>query len=283
MNWSQHWPAPAKINRFLRITGRRADGYHNLQTLFQFVEPIDHLHFAITDDGEIQRRGGLPGLAAADDLVVSAARALQQVAGIERGAVIQVEKRIPAGGGLGGGSSDAATTLVALNQLWGCGLDREALSQLALSLGADVPVFVAGQAAWAEGVGDRLLPMAPDRPWLVLLDPGVAVSTAVVFQDAKLTRHSPHTTIRDLSVGQVKNDCESVVRRLYPTVSEALDALSVYGPAMLTGTGGCMFALFSDRQAAEDAAEQLRERWTVWVCQASNHSPLVSRLGAEGH
>lgn len=283
MRWSQDWPAPAKINRFLRITGRRCDGYHNLQTLFQFVEPVDQLSFAITEQGEIQRQGGLAGLAAAEDLVVRAAKLLQDTAAIKSGAVIHVDKRIPAGGGLGGGSSDAATTLVALNHLWGCGLDQPALSQLALRLGADVPVFVAGQAAWAEGVGEQLWPMAPDCPWLVLLDPGVGVSTAAVFQDSKLTRNSPHTTIRDLSVGVDENDCESVVRRLYPAVSEALDALSVYGRAMLTGTGGCMFAPFNTRQAAEHAAEQLQERWTVWVCQASNQSPLVSRLGAEGH
>lgn len=283
MRWSSNWPAPAKINRFLHITGRRADGYHNLQTLFQFAEPIDYLHFAVTDDAEIRRQGGLAGLAAADDLVVRAAKLLQRSADTKHGVTIHVDKHIPAGGGLGGGSSDAATTLVALNWLWDCGFDQKTLAQLALRLGADVPVFVAGQAAWAEGVGDRLSPMAPDCPWLVMLNPAVAVSTAEVFQDAKLTRHSPHTTIRDLSAGDVKNDCEPVVRRLYPTVSEALDALSAYGPAMLTGTGGCMFAPFNARQAAEDAAEQLRERWTTWVCQASNHSPLVSRLGAEGH
>ncbi len=283
MDWSENWPAPAKINRFLRITGRRPDGYHTLQTLFQFVQPVDYLSFAITDDGVIQRQGGLPGLPAADDLVVRAAQALQQAAHVSQGAVIQLEKRIPAGAGLGGGSSDAATTLVALNHLWGCGLDTAALAGLALDLGADVPVFIAGEAAWAEGVGDQLSPMTPDCPWLVVLNPGVAVSTAAVFRDPKLTRHSPHTTIRDLSAGEINNDCEPVVRRLYPVVSEALDALSVYGPAMLTGTGGCMFATFNAQKAAEHAAEQLRDRWMVWVCQAANHSPLVSRLGAEGH
>ncbi len=281
--WSLDWPAPAKINRFLHITGQRPDGYHALQTVFQFVEPVDWLSFAVTADGGIERQGGLADLAPGDDLVVRAAEALQRRSGVSFGALIHLDKRIPAGAGLGGGSSDAATTLVALNRLWGCGFSTQALAELGRSLGADVPVFIRGLAAWAEGIGEELTPMQPDCPWLVLLDPGVAVSTAAVFGDAKLTRHSPHTTIRAFSAGAVRNDCESVVRRLYPVVGEALDALSVHGPAMLTGTGGCMFAPFDSPQRADEAAGLLSERWRVWVCQAGNRSPLLDRAGAEGH
>lgn len=282
-NQSSDWPAPAKINRFLHVLRQRSDGYHDLQTLFQFVAPCDRLDFQITSDGMIQREGGLPGLSAEADLVVRAASALQQSAGIRQGARITIDKHIPAGGGLGGGSSDAATTLVALNHLWGCHWSQAALIRLGLSLGADVPVFITGKAAWAEGVGEQLSPVMVDCPWLVLLDPGVSVETASVFQHPKLTRHSPHTTIRGFSAETTRNDCESVVRRLHPAVSEALDALAAFGPARLTGTGGCMFATFDSRGQAEQVAAEVADHGQVWVCQASNRSPLLTRLEAEGH
>jgi len=269
------WPAPAKINRFLHVTGRRADGYHQLQTLFQFVEPLDWLVFEPLAGGAIERSGGLAGLDAEDDLTVRAGRLLQREAGVQAGAHIRLRKRIPAGGGLGGGSSDAATTLVALNHLWGCGLDTEALAALGLRLGADVPVFVRGQAAWGEGVGECLVPAAADEPWLLLADPGVPVATGRVFADAKLTRSSPHITIRALDAGETRNDCEAVVRRLYPAVGRALDALARVGEPRLTGTGGCAFVAFAEEAAARAAQAHLGAGLRTWVSRAVNRSPLL--------
>lgn len=278
---STGWPAPAKINRFLHITGRRPDGYHALQTLFQFIEPCDGLDFTLTDGPEITRDGGVAGLPAADDLVVRAARALQARTGCRAGVHIHVDKRIPAGAGLGGGSSDAATTLVALNALWGCGLSGTALEAIGLELGADVPVFVRGRAAWAEGVGERLTVVEADRPWLVVVDPRVEVSTAAVFGDPKLTRHTERITISGFKTMALRNDCEATVRRLYPPVASAIDALSEYGPSRLTGTGGCLFACFDDRDAAERARRGVDDRGTVWVTRAANHSPLLDRLAMQ--
>ncbi len=275
------WPAPAKINRFLHITGQRADGYHTLQTVFQFIEPHDQLAFRVTGEPLIRRHGGLPGLAAEDDLVVQAASALQQAGDVGQGVEIQLDKRIPAGAGLGGGSSDAATTLVALNKLWGCGLQADQLQSLALALGADVPVFVAGQAAWAEGVGDQLTPIEPDCPWLVVVNPQVSVDTGKVFHHPKLTRNSRHITIRAFTAGSVGNDCEPLVRTLYPVVGEALEALGAYAPASLTGTGGCIFARFVSQQAAEAVRQKLPQQWQSWVCRANNRSALIERLDAE--
>ena len=280
-DFSRGWPAPAKINRFLHITGRRADGYHELQTLFQFVDPVDDLAFAVTRDGVIHREGGLPGLPPESDLAVRAATTLRHRVGTDQGVCIRVDKRIPAGGGLGGGSSDAATTLVALNTLWGCGLSLTELEAIGLGLGADVPVFVRGLACWAEGIGERLTPLAVDRPWLVVVDPGVAVDTRAVFTDRKLTRHGERITIRRFEAGAARNDCEPVVRRLHPAVGEALDALAVFGPTRLTGTGGCLFATFESRERAEHAATGVRAHWVAWVCRACNRSPLLDRLDAE--
>ena len=281
MTWSCDWPAPAKINRFLHIVGRRADGYHCLQTLFQFVEPADRLDFAVTDAPDIAREGGLADLAPEADLAVRAASVLQHAAGVRRGVRIRLEKRIPAGGGLGGGSSDAATVLVALNKLWACGLDASQLGTLAVELGADVPVFIRGRASWAEGIGDELTPVVADEPWLVLADPGVAVNTGAVFRDAKLTRQSAHITIRDLEAGAAGNDCEAVVRRMHPAVGRALDILGEHGPVRLTGTGGCLFGRFDSRAAANAAAAAVGARLRTWVCQARNRSPLLDRLRAE--
>jgi 4-diphosphocytidyl-2-C-methyl-D-erythritol kinase len=275
------WPAPAKINRFLHITGRRPDGYHLLQTLFQFIEPWDWLDFTPTRDGSIDREGGMSDLPPEADLVVQAATALQSYAGVTAGVRIRVDKRIPAGGGLGGGSSDAATTLLALNRLWGCALSDAVLEALALELGADVPVFVRGQAAWAEGVGERLTAVAPDRPWLVILDPGVHVDTRSVFGDPKLTRHTERITISGFDRMALRNDCEGVVRRLHPPIAAAIDCLSAYGPTRLTGTGGCLYARFMDRASAERAMAVAGDHGTAWVTRASNRSPLLDRLVAQ--
>ncbi|MDR9454661.1 MAG: 4-(cytidine 5'-diphospho)-2-C-methyl-D-erythritol kinase [Spiribacter sp.] len=283
MSLSSAWPAPAKINRFLHITGRRADGYHTLQTVFQFLALCDWLDFEILDVPDVLRDGGLPGLALDDDLTVRAARALQQAGGISQGVRIRLDKRIPAGGGLGGGSSDAATTLVALNALWRCGLTERELAAMALRLGADVPVFVGGQAAWAEGVGESLTPVEVDCPWLVVVDPGVSVDTRSVFCDPKLTRHGAHITIRGFKAGEGRNDCEAVVRRQHPAVARALDRLGEWGPTLLTGTGGCLFARFDDRERASMAAREVGKTFQAWVCQAVNRSPLLDRLEAERH
>lgn len=267
--------APAKLNLFLHVLGRRDDGYHELQTVFQFVDICDELTFSARDDSEIVRVGGLEGLAPGEDLVVRAARALQQAAGVTAGADIDVIKRIPAGGGLGGGSSDAATTLLGLARLWGLDWDRGRLAELGLTLGADVPVFVHGHAAWAEGVGERLTPVTLEEPWYLVVDPGVVVSTAEVFQAPELTRDSPRLTIRDFVSGGGRNDFEPVVRARYPEVAAALDWLAGHGQAHLTGTGGCVFAAFATQAAAEAAHAALPRRWKGFVARGLNRSPNI--------
>ena len=272
------WPAPAKLNRFLRIVGRRPDGYHLLQTVFQFLDRCDYLSFEVRSDGELVREGQVADVRAEDDLTVRAARALQQATGVTLGATIRVEKRLPMGGGLGGGSSDAATTLVALNHYWRTGLTQDRLTDLGLRLGADVPVFVAGQAAWAEGVGERLRPVNPDRPWFVVVVPAVTVSTREVFSDPGLTRDSPPLKIRDFVVGHGTNDCESVVFRRYPQVAEAAAWLANYGSAQLTGTGGCVFAPFEDKGVAERIVSMLPHELSGFVARGLNRSPLLERL-----
>jgi 4-diphosphocytidyl-2-C-methyl-D-erythritol kinase len=244
------WPAPAKLNLFLHVTGRRPDGYHTLQTLFQFLDVGDELRFDVTRDGRIARANSLPGVPEDLDLCVRAARLLQAASGATHGAVIHLDKHLPLGGGLGGGSSDAATTLLALNELWGCGLTPEALAALGLKLGADVPVFVRGHAAWAEGVGEVLTPAEPSERWVVVLVPAVSVSTAQVFavydRELDLTPYSPAITIRDFHAGRGRNDLEPVVRRLYPEVDNALKWLGNFGDARMTGSGACVFLLVAN-------------------------------------
>ncbi|HJX17834.1 MAG TPA: 4-(cytidine 5'-diphospho)-2-C-methyl-D-erythritol kinase [Acidiferrobacterales bacterium] len=244
------WPAPAKLNLFLHVTGRRPDGYHTLQTLFQFLDVGDELRFDLTRDGRIVRARELAGVPEERDLCVRAARLLQAASGSTQGVVIHLDKRLPLGGGLGGGSSDAATTLLVLNELWGCGLKPEALAALGLTLGADVPVFVRGHAAWAEGVGEMLTPADPPERWVVVLAPAVAVSTAQVFaafdREHDLTPYSPAITIRDFHAGRGRNDLEPVVRRLYPEVDNALKWLGKFGDARMTGSGACVFLPVAD-------------------------------------
>ncbi len=277
------WPAPAKINRFLHITGRRPDGYHELQTVFQFLRHGDRLRFEPLPGARVERVGGLAGLAPARDLVVRAARALQQYSGCDAGVRIHLDKRLPAGGGLGGGSSDAATTLVALNHLWGVGLDEDALAAIGLQLGADVPVFVRGRAAWAEGVGDILTPLESlDTPWLVVLDPAVSVSTAGIFSDPQLTRNTRPLKIPAFLSGAGINDLEAVVVRRYPEVARALNWLSKFAPARMTGSGACVFAMFPDAAPARAVAEQVPPPWTGFVARACNRSPLLERLSRAG-
>lgn len=276
--WSKGWPAPAKLNLFLHITGRRGDGYHLLQTVFQFLDYGDELAFRVRADGAIVLHADLPGVAAEKNLIARAARLLQSHTGTGLGAEIRLTKHLPMGGGLGGGSSDAATTLVALDRLWGTGLSEEDLAALALQLGADVPVFLRGRAAWAEGVGERLQPLELPERWFVVLIPPVTISTAEVFGSAQLTRNCPPITIRAFLAGAGENVCEPVVCRRYPEVAAALEALGRYGEARLTGTGGCVFASFEDRREAGIALEQLAAEWDGFVARGMNRSLLLRRL-----
>ncbi|MGQ9660239.1 MAG: 4-(cytidine 5'-diphospho)-2-C-methyl-D-erythritol kinase [Thermochromatium sp.] len=272
------WPAPAKLNLMLRVVGRRPDGYHELQTVFQFLEYGDWLWFDLREDGVVRRDTALAGVAEDEDLTVRAARALQHATGCRLGVNIRCKKRLPMGGGLGGGSSDAATTLVALNRLWDTGLDEDALSALALSLGADVPVFVRGRAAWAEGVGERLEPIELPEPWYLVLVPPCSVSTRDVFGHPELTRDSQPITLSDFLSGDVTNDCLPVVRRRYPEVDSALDWLSAWGGGRLTGTGACVFAVFDDESSALEALSQAPVRMRGFVAKGANRSPLLDRL-----
>lgn len=279
----QWWPAPAKLNLMLHITGRRADGYHLLQTLFQFLDWGDELQFLPQSDAAIVLETPTPGVAPEADLIVRAASRLQQQGGYRGGVRIRSRKRIPAGGGLGGGSSDAATTLVALNHLWGLGMDTPQLQELGLELGADVPVFVRGCAAWAEGVGEQLQCVEPPEPWFLLLNPGVQVATREVFMDADLTRNTPPGKMADFVRCGGHNDCEPVVRRKHPDIGVALDWLSGHSPARLTGTGACVFAAFQDRLQAQSVLAELaglENGWRALVARGINRSPLLSRLDA---
>ena len=278
------WPAPAKLNLFLHVTGRRSDGYHELQTLFQLIDLRDTVTIRVADDGRIERPSGPVGVDPDSDLTVRAAKALQAATGCGMGASIRIAKRIPMGGGLGGGSSDAATVLLALNHLWRCGLSIEELARLGLPLGADVPVFVRGSSAWAEGVGERLEPVELPERWYVVIHPGVAVPTKDVFQSAELTRNTPVITIRAFfgpggSAGS-RNDCEPVVRALYPEVADALSWLEKFAPARLTGTGSCIFASFGSAIEAERVAARAPDRWRAFVARGLNVSPVHAQLRA---
>jgi len=287
-------PAPAKLNLFLHVTGRRADGYHTLQTVFQLLDYGDTLHFESRDDDLIALYPELPGVPAQDNLIVRAARLLRDHAHCRRGARIQLEKRLPMGGGIGGGSSNAATALLALNHLWDLQLSLDELAALGLRLGADVPVFVRGRSAWAEGIGEHLQPVAlPDSNYLILVPP-CQISTAQIFSEKALTRNTSPITIAAFlgggtfqeqeygHAGQiVRNDCEPVVKRLYPEVAFALDWLSQFRPARLTGTGACVFASFADRSDAENVLQRLPHNYRGFVARGLNISPVHRMLGIE--
>lgn len=275
---SRPWPAPAKLNLFLHVLGRREDGYHRLQSVFQFLDRCDQIEIAVREDGVIRRNGELEGVPEERDLSVRAAQLLQRYAGTGQGAELRLHKRLPMGGGLGGGSSDAATVLVALNHLWELGLTEEVLAALALQLGADVPVFVRGEASWAEGVGEELTPVALPEPWFLVLCPAVTVSTAEVFSAPELTRNTHPITISDFLAGRARNDCESLVRQRYPAVDQALQRLSEFGAARMTGTGACVFVAFDSEARAKAARERLPPSWTAFVARGCNRSPLLDRL-----
>jgi len=268
------YPAPAKLNLMLRVTGRRADGYHLLQTVFRFIDYVDTLRFTVRTDGAITRANQVAGVAQADDLTLRAAALLQRAAGTRLGADIVLEKRLPLGGGLGGGSSDAATTLIALNRLWDLALPRARLQELALELGADVPVFVFGESALGEGVGEQLRPLELPAAWYLVLIPPVSVSTAMIFQDPDLKRDSIPIRIPPFSVVAGRNDLEPVVCRHYPEVARHLAWLSQYGAARMTGSGACVFAEFSTEAEARAVWRQLPATMRGVVARGLDRHPL---------
>lgn len=268
------FPAPAKLNLMLRVVGRRPDGYHLLQTVFRFLDYGDELSLTVRDDGVIARTRELPGVAADDDLAVRAARRLQKTTGTAFGAQLEVVKRLPLGGGLGGGSSDAATVLLALNHLWGTGLSHADLLALALELGADVPVFLFGESALGEGIGERLTPFALSPAWYVVLTPPVAVATARVFAHPDLKRDSKPIKIQSFSVAAATNDLESLVCRLYPEVARHLEWLRQHGPALMTGSGAAVFAAFDSEQAARAVMAQLPATMSGFVARGLDRHPL---------
>ncbi len=267
-------PAPAKLNLMLHIVGRRADGYHELQTLFQFLDHGDELSFSPREDGEIRLHTELPGVDHDSNLIVRAARLLQHESGCPQGADIHLLKRLPMGGGIGGGSSDAATALLGLNHLWQLHLEEDQLAELGLTLGADVPVFVRGRAAFAEGVGERLQPVELPEPWFLVIAPQVSVSTAEIFADPELTRNTLAITVRSLLAGGGHNDCQPIVEKRYPEVRNALSLLNKFVPASMTGTGACVFGSFPNEGEADKVRRQLPDTLPSFVARGRNVSML---------
>lgn len=282
--WADAWPAPAKLNLFLHVVGRRPDGYHLLQTVFRLIDLQDTLRFAPREDDAVRRAASLPGVDEAADLTVRAARLLQAETGIRRGVTIAVEKRIPMGGGLGGGSSDAATTLLALNALWGLGLPRDRLAALGLRLGADVPFFLFGRNAFAEGVGEVLAAVEVPPAWYLVITPQVSVPTQEIFSDPGLTRNTKPVKIavffagneREIEGQELRNDLEPVAVRKYPAVGRALEWLRSAGAAgRMSGSGASVFAAFSDEAAARRAAEGVPEGMRAFVAKGLDAHPLA--------
>ena len=267
-------PAPAKINLFLHIVGRRPDGYHLLQTAFRLLDWGDEIILARRDDGAIVRTTDVPGVPPESDLVVRAARALQAATGSPFGADIGVLKRIPMGGGLGGGSSDAATVLIGLNRLWGCDVSRTRLQEIGLKLGADVPFFIFGETAFAEGVGEDLQSMSVPPAWYVVVAPNVSVPTAEVFSEKGLTRDSEILIMRAFAMHTTRNDMQATVCKKFPEVAEALSWLSQYGAARMSGSGACIFAPFDSKEKAEQVAGLAPQGWKVWVAEGLDRHPL---------
>jgi 4-diphosphocytidyl-2-C-methyl-D-erythritol kinase len=281
----QTWPAPAKLNLMLHIIGRRADGYHDLQTVFQFLDYGDGLRFKLRTDGEIRRLSGNEKIAPAQDLVLRAATLLQHYSGCTQGVEIEIDKCIPMGGGLGGGSSDAATVLHALNRLWELKLSTQQLADLGLQLGADVPVFVHGFAAFAEGVGEQLTAVELEQPWYLVITPPVSVATAEIFADPELTRDSPPIKLCDLFVSSWGNVCTPVAVAKYPEIQQALDWLSAHASARMSGSGASVFAQFNSQEQAQAVRAELSTselgRWQSFVARGCNQSPLLQLINGE--
>ena len=274
--WRVHYPAPAKLNLMLRIIGRREDGYHLLQTVFQFVELCDWLTFLPNDSDDIVLEDAISGVENDNNLIVKAAKLLKRETGYSGGVRIRLEKNLPMGGGLGGGSSDAATTLVVLNSLWNLQLSQQKLMELGLLLGADVPVFVFGYAAWAEGIGEELSRINVKEQWVLILIPDCHVNTKEIFSSNDLTRNSKSITIDEFNAGQVINDCLDVVCKHYEAIEKALCDLSVFSEARLTGTGACIFAMFDSENLAIEAELILKDKWQTYLTKSSNKSPLFA-------
>lgn len=275
--WESTWPAPAKLNLFLHVVGRRTDGYHLLQTVFRFIDRSDFLRFSPHDDDTIILATPTPGVRSEDDLTVRAARLLQRATGCGKGATIRLDKRLPMGGGLGGGSSDAATVLVALNHLWQTGLDRQALERLGLTLGADVPVFVHGRNTFAEGIGEAFTDIDLPAASYLVLHPPVHVPTAVIFGASELRRDTPAIRPSEWRTGLGINDLESVACRAFPAVAEHLAWLRQFAPdAMMTGSGACVFAAFSRRSDAEAVLAQLPRHMSGWIADGLREHPLAN-------
>lgn len=275
-SWETAWPAPAKINLFLHVVGRRADGYHLLQTVFRFLDYGDVLRFAPRDDDRILPAAPLPGVDPESDLTVRAAKLLRDTTGVGGGVTISLEKNIPMGGGLGGGSSDAATTLLALNRLWGCGLTSAELQALGLRLGADVPIFVHGRSAFAEGVGERFSDVAPPAAWYLVTTPGVAVPTPEIFRAPDLRRDTPAIAPADWRPGFGGNDLEPVACRLYAEVARHLAWLRQRAPARMSGSGACCFAEFAAAADAKAAAAALPEGMRGFVAAGIDIHPIAA-------
>ncbi|GAA5316397.1 MAG: 4-(cytidine 5'-diphospho)-2-C-methyl-D-erythritol kinase [Candidatus Pelagadaptatus aseana] len=278
MNNTLTLSAPAKLNLFLHITGRRADGYHNLQTLFQLLDHGDQLTFCCTDTPDITLSPDIEGVAAEDNLIVRAARLLQRHSQTKLGAHIELDKQLPMGGGIGGGSSDAATTLLALNALWQLNLPLPVLAELGASLGADVPVFIHGQTAWAEGIGEQLTPVELPEKYYLVLTPDCHVSTVEIFSHKDLTRDTSAITVAAFLEQGGQNDCQPLVKKLYPEVAKALNWLVKFAPAKMTGTGACVFAEFESREQAEAILEQAPEDLKGFVAKGVNLSPAHQQL-----
>lgn len=277
-NLSRNWPSPAKLNLFLHINGRREDGYHELQTLFQILDKGDVLHFNITDSPNITLVTEFPGVTHEDNLIVKAARLLQSVTATKQGCSIEVEKQLPMGGGIGGGSSNAATTLVALNHLWQCGLSKQQLLTLGLQLGADVPVFINAKTTFARGVGEQFeVADIPMKTYLVV-NPGVHVSTAEVFSAPDLPRNTPLIQCQSYQFEQTQNDCQALVCKKYPVIAKSLQWLLQYAPSRMTGTGASLFGVFNDPESAQKALFDLPEHCSGFIAQGCATSPLAARL-----
>ena len=270
--------APPKINLFLHITGQRDDGYHNLQTLFQLLDGGDLLTFTATDNGGIHLSPQVDGVAEEDNLIVRAARALQEKTGSKLGCSIVVDKKLPMGAGLGGGSSNAATTLLALNTLWQCNLPLEQLAQLGSTLGADVPVFVMGRSAFAEGIGDELTPFDIANSWYLVITPPCKVSTGEIFSNPQLTRHSLPIKIRALSEEQYRNDCQAIVEELYPQVKEVVEWIRNFARPMMTGTGASVFCRWETQAEANRVLAAVPKHWSAFIARGVNDSQVHQQL-----
>jgi len=271
--------APAKLNLMLHITGRRDDGYHLLETVFQFIDLFDHIEFRANDEGSIERLPGNSPVVAADDILLTTATLLQSRFEIDKGVSIGIDKRIPVGGGLGGGSSNAAACLLALNRLWNLNLSLDQLAGIGLELGADVPVFVHGRAAWASGIGEVLQAIELEQPIYLVIHPKIEISTAQIFAAQELTRNCDPLTIRAFLRGLGSNVCEPVVRKLYPQVGEAIDWLSQYALARMSGTGACVFAAIDSLEQAEVVKSRVPRQWDAYITRALNCNPVHQQLG----